>query len=197
MLSTEEGHLSQIYKSAGLLDAVAKEWAVVDKPAHASATLRMMTATSLVHLGRYPQGLAAMERACELSADQPQSLAKSVELAARVTALLGFVESFPDVPDRAERLLEGAGLSWADGYLAWSSMVIAGFAQDAPLVRHHFRRAEALLGDLLNHETGVIFVAEAAIAFALADDITSARALLDSVSQRAHESPLELDLCSD
>lgn len=194
MLSTEEGQLSQIYKSAGLLDAVAREWAVVGEPAHAAATLRMMTATSLVHLGRYPQGLAAMERACELSADQPQSLAKSVELAARVTALLGDVESFPDLHDRAARLLEGAGLSWADGYLAWSSMVIAGFAQDASLVRHHFRRAEALLGDLLNHETGIIFVAEAAIAFALADDIASARALLDSVSQRAHESPLEFGI---
>ena len=192
VLAAESGSLHQVYRSVNLLETVARDWEVIGEPARAAATLRLMTMNSLLFLGRYPQALATMETACTLSAAQPQSLAKSVELLARVTALFGDLAAFDEVSERARQYLDGKELTWAEGYLAWSTMVAAGFHQDPQAVSHFYRRASSLLGDLLEHETGVIFAAEAAIAFAMSGEIQQARETLDAVAARRSESPVEV-----
>lgn len=192
VLAAESGSLHQVYRSVNLLETVARDWEVIGEPARAAATLRLMTMNSLLFLGRYPQALSTMETACRLSAAQPQSLAKSVELLARVTALFGDLSTFDEVSERARHYLDGKELTWAEGYLAWSTMVAAGFRQDPAAVSHFYRRARSLLGDLLEHETGVIFIAEAAIAFAMCEEVESARDALADIDFRRAESPVEV-----
>lgn len=191
-LSTESGELSKIYRSVGQLESVAHEWAVVGEPARAAATLRVLSTTALFYLGRYAHAQEALQRACDLSKGQPQSLAKSVALLARMTALLGDVEGFDALHQRAQQLQESAGLAWVDAYLAWSEMIAAGYRQDATDVVSSRRRAESLLGPLLEHETGVVFVCDAAAAHAMAGDFDGAMDLLGEAKLRTHQSPLEV-----
>ncbi len=191
-LSTESGELAKIYRSVGQLESVAHEWAVVGEPARAAATLRVLSTTALFYLGRYAHAREALQRACDLSKGQPQSLAKSIALLARMTALLGDVEGFDELHHRAQQLQESAGLAWVDAYLAWSEMIAAGYRQDVDDVISSRRLAESLLGDLLEHETGSVFRCDAAAAHAMAGDIEHAMELLDQAKLREQQSPLEV-----
>lgn len=191
-LSTESGELAKIYRSVGQLESVAHEWAVVGEPARAAATLRVLSTTALFYLGRYAHAREALQRACDLSKGQPQSLAKSVALLARMTALLGDVTGFEELHHRAQQLQESAGLAWVDAYLAWSEMIAAGYRQDVDDVISARRRAESLLGALLEHETGTVFRCDAAAAHAMAGDIDHAMELLDQAKTRQQQSPLEV-----
>lgn len=191
-LSTESGELAKIYRSVGQLESVAHEWAVVGEPARAAATLRVLSTTALFYLGRYAHAREALQRACDLSKGQPQSLAKSVALLARMTALLGDVTGFEELHHRAQQLQESAGLAWVDAYLAWSEMIAAGYRQDADDVISARRRAESLLGALLEHETGTVFRCDAAAAHAMAGDVDHAMELLDQAKLREQQSPLEV-----
>ena len=191
-LSTESGELSKIYRSVGQLESVAHEWAVVGEPARAASTLRVLSTTALFYLGRYAHAREALERACDFSKGQPQSLAKSVALLARMTALIGDVDGFERIHDRAQQLQESAGLAWVDAYLAWSEMIAAGYRQDQNDVASSRRRAEALLGTLLEHETGVVFLCDAVAAHAMAGDNDQAMDLLSIAKARSHQAPLEV-----
>jgi|GEM_PF-2061142 len=191
-LSTESGELAKIYRSVGQLESVAHEWAVVGEPARAAATLRMLSTTSLFYLGRYAHGRDASQRACDLSKGQPQSLAKSMAILARNIALLGDVEAFDEVHHRAEQLQESAGLAWVDAYLAWSEMIAAGYRQDATDVTSSRRRAESLLGALLEHETGTVFRCDAAAAHAMSGDIDQAMEMLGHARAAEQQSPLDV-----
>lgn len=191
-LSTESGELSKIYRSVGQLESVAHEWVVVGEPARAAATLRLLSTTSLFYLGRYAHARDASQRACDLSKGQPQSLAKSMALLTRMSALLGDITGFNELHVRAQQLQESAGLAWVDAYLAWSEMIIAGYRQDSGDVRSARRRAESLLGNLLEHETGTVFLCDAAASHAMAGDAESASQLIDQAKLRAHQSPLEV-----
>lgn len=191
-LSTESGELAKIYRSVGQLESVAHEWAVVGEPSRAAATLRVLSTTSLFYLGRYAHAQDSLQRACDLSKGQPQSLAKSVTLLARMTALMGDAERFEALHERARALQESAGLAWVDAYLAWSEMIAAGYRQVPNDVVSSRRRAESLLGTLLDHETGTVFMADAAAAHAMAGDVDQALEVLDQTRSRAHQSPLEV-----
>lgn len=191
-LSTESGELAKIYRSVGQLESVAHEWAVVGEPARAAATLRVLSTTSLFYLGRYAHARDACQRACDLSKGQPQSLAKSMALLARMAALLGDVDTFDELHDRAQQLQESAGLAWVDAYLAWSEMIAAGYRQDPDDVISSRRRAESLLSGLLEHETGTIFRCDAAAAHAMAGDIDHAMEMLDDAKLREQQSPLDV-----
>lgn len=191
MLAAESGELAAIYRSVDQLRAVAEEWEVSGERARAAATLRLLTATGFLHLGRYLDGMSNMRRATELSASQPQSLAKSVELFARMAALAGDITAFEQAHEEALRLLEGLGLTWAEAYLAWSAMIAAGFCSDTDLVVHNHRKAETALGDLLDHPTGVFFAADSAIAFSMAGDLASATTVLEAAAGRRGESIVE------
>ncbi len=191
LLIAESGELSGSYQSVDQMRSVAEEWEVSGERARAAATLRLLAATGYLDLGRYTDGIGAMRRAQELSASHPQSLAKSVELLARLAALAGDIETYEEANADAEQLLEGLGLAWAEAYLAWSAMIAAGFVTDVDLVRHNHRKAAALLGGLSDHPTGVVFASESATSYAMAGDVDTAASLLDEVRRRRAESPVE------
>ncbi len=193
MQNIEAAELDSIYTAAKSLESIANDWAMIGESARAAATLRMLTSRALSHLGAYAKAIDVLERACELSGRQPQSYVKNMVLLGHQHARLADAEGLERIDADIADLLSSSGLAWLDAYHTWSQMLIAGFQQDPTAVKSLQRRAESLMvKELLDHATGVIFLSQAAVAFANAGDHDEAAKFLARVVKRRDEEPLEV-----
>ena len=196
MLELEEADLQSCYQYATQLESVANDWELVGEPARASLALRLLASSVLHYLGAYPRAVDVLQRACALTNGQPQALLKSLTVLQRNYAMQGQVERALETSQKVEDLLPGAGLPWVEAYFTWSAMIVAGYQLDIDEVVANQRRAESLLGGLLSHPTGTSFLAEAAIAAALAGDTDQAQIFMQRASQRREETSLDVDFAS-
>lgn len=194
VLSTESGELTDIYQSVQPFQAVAREWAVVGEAARATGTLRLLTSTSLAHLGKYADGIKEMEGAMSLVKDQPQALLRMLSLKTRMCALAAETDQFAQTVRETAELQSAVGLPWIEAFLAWSRMIMAGHERRGEEVAHFKRRARSLAGGLFEHPTGVTFAADASMAYLFAGKLEEARQELRLVESRVSEAPLEFGL---
>lgn len=192
MLEIESDELHRIYSAASNLESVANDWEMVGEPARASSALRVLSSSALFHLGSFARSVEVLHRASELSTGQPQALLKTLTLIERTYAMLGDVDRAMATSQKVDELLDGAGLPWIDAYHTWSAMILAGYQQIPEDVLTNQRRAESLLGGLLAHATGVVFLTDAAVAAAAAGDGEKAQRFLERVRIRKDEAPLDV-----
>lgn len=186
--------LADVYLSITLFKDTSYEWEGLGEPGRAACTLRLFAGTACLHLGRYREAAAALDRACLLVQDRPTSLVKTLELSARFAALSGDSERHRDVSSRARSLLPGLSLDWINGFLSWSTMVMRSLESDADASIEAYQRTESMLGTLWGHHTAVVFLADAARCFAYLGDVESALSALARADTRRGEAPLEVDL---
>lgn len=194
ILGFESGDLAQIYQGVSKMESVANDWELIGEPARAAATLRFLSTGAVGHLGRYRQATILLERARELSENQPQAQVKSLVLLGRQAAMIGDLNRFAEIDERATDLIANARLAWLDAYHKWSAMIAAGFRREVDEVASLQKRSEALLGALFTHSSGLVFLSEATLAFVFAGAIDRAVDMLERARPRAAESPIDFGI---
>ncbi|MEL7155774.1 MAG: hypothetical protein AAFN30_04160, partial [Actinomycetota bacterium] len=186
--------LADVLQSVELLEGVATEWEHLGDRAQAAATRRLLAATALHHLGRYNEAIATLEHAKTLLPDNIFSRALTCQLLARFYALAGDLQSHEQARHEATVFAGALNLSWLTAYLYWSAMMHSSLSDDGAGVAWNHADARAHLGQLVDHETGLLFLCESAIAFAVVGNPDRAIDSLEEARPRRHENPLELSI---
>ncbi len=194
MYLAQSDELADVYASIALFKDASYEWAGLGEPGRAAWTLRLFAGITCYHLGRYQDALQALDRAAGLVEGRPSSLAKTLELAARFSAMSADRERFEHYAQRTRSMLSGLSLTWIDGFLRWSTMRMAAYDGNRNLVQSALIDTGSLLGELRDHPTGAVFLADSAIALALVGDGPGALKALEQAEERRAEARLEVDL---
>lgn len=193
----EAVRVSQRPEPAAVLEAsvdlreVAIQWEHLGDNGRAAATLRVLASGALSHLGHYREAQELLRRASQLTWNKAFDRLLTAELSARLDVLAGDLDAHARNVAEARSLLAGLEFPWIEAYLSWWSMLAAALRADRAEVASLFHRCERQLGELLASQTGAVFHAEAATAFALVGDADQAVELLGRAT--AHEQVDELE----
>jgi hypothetical protein len=171
----------------------ALAWRALGERALAAATLRFRAMAMLIPMARYAEADDAIRRALELSTGAGMDRIRALVVSARIAGLRGD-QSRAEALAEAAALARALDLAWAEAYVHWAEMLLAGVRGALGGVLHHFRQAWDLLGDLQRHPTGALITVEAAEAAARAGGSSEATELLASVADRRPECPTEYAL---
>ncbi len=192
LAQTEE--LANVYASMTLFKDASYEWESLGEPGRAAWTLRLFAAVPCWHLGHYREALDALERASLLVESKPASLIKTLGMAARLAAAAGDRDRLSTLISQIEVLPASHSLGWVEGFVSWAEMTISSLEGDAGGAQVARIHAETLLGPLLNHPTGVVFLADSSMVAALVGDAEHALLTLGKAKERSDEAPLEVHL---
>ncbi|MGF1597261.1 MAG: hypothetical protein ACFCVK_10075 [Acidimicrobiales bacterium] len=193
-LLAESESLTEINRSVDQLTEIAVQWEHHGDQATSAATLRLLAAGPLSHLGRYGEAVAHLERARQMLPDHLFSRALTSELLCRFHALCGDHAAFEATLPEATTFATAVRLSWLTGYLSWATMLGTALDGDVDAAVHACLAAESNLGELLDHSTGAVFLAEAASTFAVLGADDRARDLLARAMRRRDQNELEVGL---
>ena len=146
--------------------SVAKRWENLGEISFAVTAVRKICNTGLSHLGRYEDGIRALEHAHSLSWHRLRDRTLNLNISCRLRALAGDIDTLDAAVREASALAQAIGHSWVEGYLHWTEAIIASRRGDDVKILKHLLHAERALGTLMEHETGVQFHCEAAVALA-------------------------------
>ena len=190
----QSSRLLDITGAAQELNGIALEWEQHDDRARAAAALRQLAAGPLSHLGRYGEAIVHLERARHLAQDQLFLRALASELLTRFNALAGDQVGFEQALAEATAFTGTLDLSWLTGYVHWAAMLGAPLGEGlSGAIRHHLAAA-ANLGELHDHDTGVVFWSESASTFAVLGDGDRAFGFLAKAADRRQQNELEVAL---
>lgn len=181
---------SDVERAVELSEAVGRAWEALGENLRAARALRTRVMAMLMPTGRLLDAETSIEHALRLSPFADLDRLTSLVVAVRLDALLA--RENPDRMSEAAALARGLGLTWAEAYVFWARAMHHGIAQDAEAVRNDFERAWDLLGQLQDHPTGTLLLAEVSEALSRAGDLEGARDLLKRAQPRRSESPTEV-----
>ncbi len=194
MAMAHSADLSEVQQSVELLQSVAIEWEHQGDRAHAARTRRVLAATAFNHLGVYHDAITVLERAKALVPDNMYSRALTCEMLARFHALVGDLSSSESAWREASAFAGAVRVPWLTGFLHWAAMLTASLSDDGDGAVWHHVDAIVNLGQLMQHETGLVFRCESAAAFAMLGDADRAATNLEIAIDRREENPMEVAL---
>lgn len=187
--------LTDVYASITLFKDASYEWESLGEPGRAASSLRLYASSTCFHIGRYHEAMTVLDRAAVLVESRPTSLVMTLELAARFSAMSGDRDRFDQLTARVRSLLGALSLTWLNGYVSWSEMIIGSLENQTEVVRYNHTQSLSLLGALWQHHTGVAFLTDSAVAFALVGEVETAVETLNRAIERRQEAPLEVAIC--
>lgn len=185
-----------VQEASTALREVAIQWEHLGDTARAAATIRVLASGALSHLGHYREAQEQLRRASELTWNKAFDRLLTAELSARLDVLAGDLDAHERSVAEAESLLSGLEIPWIEAYLSWWKMLAASQRADRAAVATLFHRCERLLGELLSGQTGAVFNAEAAVAFALAGETEQATELVELALSHPNADPVEANMAA-
>ncbi|TDC43482.1 BTAD domain-containing putative transcriptional regulator [Micromonospora sp. KC213] len=164
-------------------------WGELGEPARVAAVQRALATHVLSVLGKTGEGAMLLRRLGTTSDTQFDRMLCLV-MEARLLALSGEADRPLAILDDGIRLAELLGIDWVTGHAAWTRLIVAANDHDTAGVLEHLARAEAHLGQLMNHDGGgLLFLCEAADACAVVGaDGPAARLLATAREHRIEDS---------
>ncbi|MEM7094665.1 MAG: hypothetical protein AAF567_16795 [Actinomycetota bacterium] len=193
MMKVQSSDLLEVAAGVDELRRVAMRWKNLGQRGRASAALRRLAAMPLIHLGRYQEGLEALEDAQPLAWDRLIDRTLTLELTCRFLTVSGRLDGIDQKLKEAWALANATGLPWIKGYLHWCELWLATYRGDATATLRALGHAEREFGPLMAHETGALLKSEAAIALAVLRDLDGAEVQLRGAEQILPEGGLEIE----
>lgn len=174
-----------------LFRQAAALWGALDDRLARADALQGWAVFVLMPSARYDSAARALKEAAELAGTEAFVRAQSLVFLAQVAALVNDRAVARESINEARAVGDKAGMSWVVAYAAWAEMYLAMHDGSASAIRHHSDAALGHLGQLANHPTRNIILAETARALAQVGDPEGAReylALLPEDPERPSES---------
>ena len=176
--------------------AVARRWESLGETVHAAVAIRRICSTGFSHLGRYSEAIEALKESHRLSWHRLRDRTLTLSLSCRFRVLAGETDSVRPSIRELDSLADAISHDWVKGYLNWTKMILASRSGEPDKVVAYAAAAERATGSLMDHETGVLFRSEAAIAFAEVGLLDEAEEQLAFVADRPNFEPIDFALAS-